>query len=175
MLKVAFLRGVNVGSVRVPMADLRALFERLGFAGARTVLNTGNVIFESEQPDGPLIRTVEAELTKAFSYEAVVFVRDAESMAALAASCPFEERDGHHRFAVICANDDVAARLAHHPLELADDEARSLGDGVVYWSVPRGSTLDSPFGKALASREFSPHVTNRNLNTITRIAALATE
>src|SRR5262245_650052 len=44
---VALLRGVNnIGaSKRVSMADLRALFEDLGFREVRTVLNSGNVVF----------------------------------------------------------------------------------------------------------------------------------
>jgi len=43
---VALLRGVNnVGSRRVAMADLRALFERLGFLDVHTILNSGNVLF----------------------------------------------------------------------------------------------------------------------------------
>src|ERR1051325_8081883 len=43
---VALLRGVNnVGSTRVAMKDLRALFEGLGFADVRTLLNSGNVVF----------------------------------------------------------------------------------------------------------------------------------
>jgi uncharacterized protein (DUF1697 family) len=45
--QVALLRGVNnIGMAsRVAMADLRALFERLGFPEVRTVLNSGNVVF----------------------------------------------------------------------------------------------------------------------------------
>src|SRR5687768_11781403 len=44
---MALLRGVNnVGAARrVAMADLRALFEALGFRDVRTLLNSGNVVF----------------------------------------------------------------------------------------------------------------------------------
>ena len=47
MIHVAFLRGVNnIGRTsRVSMADLRALFEGLGFRDVRTVRNSGNVVF----------------------------------------------------------------------------------------------------------------------------------
>jgi uncharacterized protein (DUF1697 family) len=44
--RVALLRGVNVGRAkRVQMADLRALFETLGYGDVRTLLNSGNVTF----------------------------------------------------------------------------------------------------------------------------------
>jgi uncharacterized protein (DUF1697 family) len=48
---VAFLRGINVGgSKSVKMADLRTAFEAMGFQSVRTVLASGNVIFEAERP-----------------------------------------------------------------------------------------------------------------------------
>ena len=43
---LALLRGVNLGgNKRVPMADLKALVEGLGFTDVRTLLNSGNVVF----------------------------------------------------------------------------------------------------------------------------------
>src|SRR6202012_1057284 len=42
---IALLRGINVGKAkRVPMADLRALMEALGFSGVRPLLNSGNAV-----------------------------------------------------------------------------------------------------------------------------------
>jgi uncharacterized protein (DUF1697 family) len=44
--RVAFLRGINVGTAkRIAMADLRKVFEDLGYADVRTLLNSGNVVF----------------------------------------------------------------------------------------------------------------------------------
>src|ERR1700744_4210713 len=46
---IALLRGINVGKAkRVPMADLRALMESLGYAGVRTLLNSGNAVFDAK-------------------------------------------------------------------------------------------------------------------------------
>jgi uncharacterized protein (DUF1697 family) len=47
MKHVALLRGVNVGgNNRVPMADLRALAEGLGWSDASTYINSGNLVFD---------------------------------------------------------------------------------------------------------------------------------
>jgi uncharacterized protein (DUF1697 family) len=44
--RVAFLRGINVGTAkRIAMADLRKVFEELGYEDVRTLLNSGNVVF----------------------------------------------------------------------------------------------------------------------------------
>lgn len=49
----AFLRGINVsGKNKIAMAELKALFIGMGFAGVSTVLNSGNVLFSSESADG---------------------------------------------------------------------------------------------------------------------------
>lgn len=43
---IAFLRGVNIsGKNKVPMAELKKGFEKLGFEEVKTYLNSGNVIF----------------------------------------------------------------------------------------------------------------------------------
>jgi uncharacterized protein (DUF1697 family) len=52
-MHVALLRGINVGGRnRVAMADLRDLLGALGFAGATSLLQSGNLIFESDRPTG---------------------------------------------------------------------------------------------------------------------------
>jgi uncharacterized protein (DUF1697 family) len=46
---VAFLRAVNVGKRKYPMAELRALLEEAGFGGVETYIQTGNVRLESSR------------------------------------------------------------------------------------------------------------------------------
>jgi uncharacterized protein (DUF1697 family) len=48
---VAFLRGINVGGRIIKMADLRICLEKAGFGDVKTILQTGNVIFESDISD----------------------------------------------------------------------------------------------------------------------------
>jgi len=49
---VAFLRGINVGGHRrIKMAELRQAFESSGFQKVKTLLATGNVVFESPKTD----------------------------------------------------------------------------------------------------------------------------
>ena len=45
----ALLRGINVGGNQmVAMADLRAMFDSLGLGETRSLLQSGNIVFESE-------------------------------------------------------------------------------------------------------------------------------
>ena len=49
---IALLRGVNVGGKnKIPMPLLKAAFEEAGFYEVSTYINSGNVIFSSENKD----------------------------------------------------------------------------------------------------------------------------
>lgn len=65
---VAFLRGINVGGHGlIKMIDLKKAFEKMGFENVRTLLASGNVVFESEQTDNKALTTeIESFLKKAF-------------------------------------------------------------------------------------------------------------
>ena len=46
---LAFLRGINVGNIRIKMPDLKIAFLQMGFKNVATFLQTGNVVFESDK------------------------------------------------------------------------------------------------------------------------------
>ena len=55
---IALLRGINVGRAkRIAMADLRTLVEELGFRNVKTLLNSGNVVFDAARPNTKRIAT----------------------------------------------------------------------------------------------------------------------
>src|SRR5216684_2159854 len=98
---IALLRAINVGGRNlVAMSDLRDLLEALGFAGARSLLQSGNLIFQSKRRDGAkLERPLEVETEKRFKISIAYFVRSADEWQALVARNPFPEeaqRDPGH-------------------------------------------------------------------------------
>lgn len=61
---VALLRAVNVGGTgKLAMADLKAVCDELGFAGAKTFIQSGNVVFRSDLPEP----AVQAKLEQALA------------------------------------------------------------------------------------------------------------
>jgi uncharacterized protein (DUF1697 family) len=86
---VALLRGVNVGSRKVEMLRLKQAFEDLGFANVRTLLNSGNVVFEAPS-GGSLIPAIEHRLQETFGFEIRVLVRTLDAIRTLVASDPFK-------------------------------------------------------------------------------------
>lgn len=171
---VALLRGINVGGIRIRMADLRRVFVDLGLDDVQTVLATGNVLFGAEAPDVAALKsTIESALRSAFGYEAWVIVVDVDTVRRIVDAYPFDpERDGWHPYVMFTTDPDVGARLiADHPDLDTDVERIQGGDGVVYWEVERGRTLDSPFGKNTGKPKLKAVTTTRNLRTLVKLLA----
>jgi uncharacterized protein (DUF1697 family) len=92
VLYAAFLRGINVGGNKLmKMEDLRKAFESLGFKQVRTLLASGNVLFETAETRTPaLTKTIEERLNKRFGSEIAVLVRRVADLRRLHESDPFK-------------------------------------------------------------------------------------
>lgn len=165
---VALLRGVNVGGVRVPMAELRTLLEGEGFSGVRTVLASGNVLFDAEEAPATLAPRLERLLGESFSYAARALVVPVDELADAARNYPFEGSDDTHSYVVFAEDESVAADLGAAAAQLPEGDRVVARGRLLYWSVAVGSTLDSPFGKLLGKRR-SAFTTTRNLRTLAKI------
>lgn len=173
MRVVALLRGVNVGGVRIRMADLASALERSGFTEVRTVLATGNVLVTSSLPTTQDVGAVVAgTIREVFGFDLAVIAVDLPTVWAAIDGYPFAPADGRHAYVVFAEDPAVLRELVDGAGPLDPDIDRiAVGDGVLYWQVPKGSTLDSPFGKHLGKRQRSGAVTTRNRNTLEKIAA----
>ena len=88
---VAFLRGINVGGNKtISMARLREAFESLGLHNVKTLLASGNVLFETGATGArALTQTIEQKISKTFGLEVSVILRTRRQLEQLAAANPF--------------------------------------------------------------------------------------
>ena len=87
----AFLRGINVGGhVTVPMADLKKAFEELGFEKVKTLLNSGNVVFDADADASDLGVRIEGKLAQAFNRHIGVLLRGVDELKELSDRKPFK-------------------------------------------------------------------------------------
>ncbi len=89
----AFLRGVNLGKRTVRSAELRAAFEAMGFSGVKTLLASGNVLFDAPSARGLKAR-IEAGLAAQFGFAVGVVLRSVAELRALVATDPFGRAEG---------------------------------------------------------------------------------
>ncbi len=90
--QIALIRGINVGRAkRVAMADLRLLFESLGYRRVQTLLNSGNVILEGSGKARDEASRVEHALLERLGISDRVTLFTAAELAAAVAGNPLRE------------------------------------------------------------------------------------
>ena len=175
--QVALLRGVNVGRAkRIAMADLRKVLGDLGFSGVRTLLNSGNAVFDC--PAGDAARSavrIEEALVLKLGVPARVTVLDAQQLAEVVAANPLVDQavDPSRLMVAVLSNPDDRSRLEPLAHQQWQPEAFALGQWAAYiWCVDGvlASRAAAAMGKLLGDA-----VTTRNWSTVTKLHALAME
>jgi uncharacterized protein (DUF1697 family) len=166
----AFLRGVNVGGVNLKMAEVATALTDAGFANVRTILASGNVLLEASAGVAAVRKRAEAALRERFGYDAWVLAYDIATVRAIVEGYPFErEVDGYQSYVTFVADKAVLDELAALGSGAGPDERISRGEGVVYWQVPKGATLDSTIGKTMGKPRYKSSTTTRNLRTLAKV------
>lgn len=165
---VALLRAVNVGGTgKLAMADLLALCVAAGFAGVKTYIASGNVVFASKASEKTVQAELEARLESHVGARVDVLVRTAAEMAAVLKGNPFPKAPANRTVAIFLDAPPPTDALAH-ATGLRDEELH-LGKREIYVHYGSGmgtSKLKIPAAKA---------GTARNMNTIAKLAAMAAE
>ncbi|MCI0538001.1 MAG: DUF1697 domain-containing protein [Verrucomicrobiales bacterium] len=175
---VAFLRGINVGGHKpVKMDELRKAFEALGFQKVKTLLASGNVLFDTPKAKPlSLTRSIEAKLEEAFGHKIDVLLRSIGEIKALADSRPFQKIKvtPQTRLYVTFLSEKPKSDLKV-PHESADKNftilrvSNSEVCSVLTLSL-KGRTVDL---MDVLEKVFGKNVTTRNWNTITKILSAA--
>ncbi len=168
---VALLRGVNVGTAnRVAMADLRAVFERLGFGHVRTLLNSGNVVFSaSAKRDEDLAARIEKALARILKLSSSVAVLSGDEVAFAVERNPLARIAKNPSWLLIVVPKDASALIRLKPLlkQQWGREAFALGSRVAYLWCADG-LAKSPLWTAV-DRALDRTATARNVLTMTKL------
>jgi len=165
---VAFLRAVNVGGTgKLPMADLRAMCESLGFANVRTYIASGNVVFESRLAQAAVKARLERCLEAYAGKPVGVLVRTGAELAAVLAGNPFGSAPSNRTVAIFL--DDAPSADTLSRVTGQQDEEIALGTREIF--VHYGSGMARSKLKIPAASTG----TARNMNTIETLVAWASE
>lgn len=169
---VALLRGVNVGgNKRVPMADWRGLMEGLGCTNVRTLLNSGNAVFDAA-PSPKLPVRIRQALIDGLGVEVPVIVKTAVEMAAIEAENPLVAvgTDASRLIVAFAASAEDLAALAPLAGLVQPPEQLHVGPHAAYLWCANG-ILESKAGAALLGK-LGRAATSRNWTTVLKIRAL---
>ena len=175
--RIALLRGVNVGGkAMVSMPALRDMAAELGLAQPRTVLNSGNLVFQSGRPAAELEALLERETARRLGVATSYFVRTAAEWRQAIAANPFPE----------AARDDPGRLLALFLKAAPTTETIAALQGAIkgreqVQAVGRQAYVIFPDG--VGRSKLTPAVieaklgkvatTGRNWNTVLKLAGLA--
>ena len=164
---IAFLRGINVGNIRIKMPALTLAFDEMGFENVKTYLQTGNVVFESDKTMTEIKVILESGLSETFHYQAFVLLYDFDFLAEIITQYPHERGENHHAYVIFV--DSVPIFEALKSIAEKIDEPIILGNQVLYWKVVKGQSLETPFSKIIAKAKYKKNTTVRNINTLEKM------
>lgn len=171
---VVLLRGVNVGkALRVPMATFKHLLEAEGFAGVRTLLNSGNAVgTHSARAADKLAQRVQAAILESLGLDVPVVVKPASEFNAAAAENPLADlpEAGHPQLLLAFVQDNAALQPLQALMPLVQPaESLHIGRHAAYLHCANG-ILQSQAALALLGK-LGRGVTTRNWATVLKIRA----
>ena len=173
---VALLRAVNVGGAnRLAMADLRGALEGQGFSGVQTLLQSGNVVFESRTRSAKTSeRLIRTALHAQCGVDVDVFVRAASEWRAIVAGNPFvteSQRDPGRVVVMVFGSSPDAAAERRLRASIAGMERVAMAGSHGYLVYPDGIGR-SRLTPSVIERALQTRGTARNWNTVVKLAAL---
>jgi len=172
--QIALLRGINVGKAkRIAMSDLQVMCEKLGFTRVRTLLNSGNIVFDAKTAAEASAKKIEKGLITSLKVPARVTVLTAKELDAIVKGNPFAKvADNPSRYMVAVLN-DPSDRAKLKEIAAADwgEDRVALGPRVAYVWCP--NTILESLAFIAVGKALRDGVTTRNWATIEKLKALA--
>jgi len=169
---VAFLRGINVGGHSViKMEDLRKTFDSMGFGNVKTVLASGNVLFEAPgKKTATLVRDIQTGLAKSIGREVLAIVRPLEDLRKLADGRPFKGVDAEPGTRLFVTLVSEGAKQPRSPaISGKGFEVLSYSGGIICSVLHEESGVGAVQLMGAIEKEFGSNVTTRSWETIQKI------
>lgn len=178
---IAFLRGINVGGKNViKMADLKQAFASMGLRRVQTYIQSGNVLFESDEDERPLCDRIEQNLEALLHIPVTAILRTAAELELLVKRLPFSEEEISKAESAAAGVETLYVALLEKPPSQEEsaqldpyrnptDEYRLIGRDV--FLLFHHSIRDSKLANNL--HKLGMPMTERNWRTVKKLAELA--
>lgn len=171
LVYISLLRGINVGGHKlIKVADLKAMCEAMGLARVQTFIQSGNVLFSSDEEEEPLRRRIEQQIQAVFGFDVPVALRTLAQWERIIAACPYPPGEEGLCVAVVAEapTPEGIDRLVAHKIE--GDELSAAGREV--YLLYRQPIHKSKLTTNHLEKKLGVSVTVRNWQTMTKLAAL---
>jgi len=173
---IAFLRGINVsGKNKIPMSELEIEFEKLALTEVKTYLNSGNVVFSSNE-DRDFSSQLEAMIKDRFALDIPVFVIPKEELKDVLQNAPDwwgnENKEIYDNLIFImppATFTEVFNKIGEPKEEF--EKIKSYKKAV-FWSFSRKDYQKTNWWSRTASASISNRLTIRTANTVRKIVQM---
>lgn len=115
---IALLRGINVGGKNIiKMADLKRAFESIGLCEVKTYIQSGNVLFKSNEGEESLCNKIENEIEAVFGIPVKIILRTSTELEKIILNCPFSKDEVTKAETLSEVESLYVALLSHNPLK----------------------------------------------------------
>ena len=168
MRYVAFLRAINTGNRRIKMADLRAVYEDLGYSNVATYIATGNVIFDALSP--PPLPELRSSFAQRFGFTSEVFLRTEEEIVSIIQAVPWRGPDAVVEVSFLEHEPEAAQAAALEATAVAPEELVVVGREALFL---RGHGRGAPttHKESTSMKLLEMRTTRRGMATVDQIHA----
>ena len=151
---LSLLRGINVsGQKKIKMADLKQLYESLGYQGVTTYIQSGNVIFETAETDmNELKQALEKAIRQKYGFFVPVEVRINRQLHKIIADFPYDrvhaDEDGKRYLITFLSELPDQSKIDHLQRLVTPPERLTVKGREVYLHCPES------YGKSKLSNNF---------------------
>lgn len=171
---ISLLRGINVGgNNKILMQDLKNLYQELGFEDVRSYIQSGNVIFKSNQTKQEVQKSIENGILTKFNLTISVLIETPKNLTNTLKNCPFLSNSSFNQSNI------YFTFLSDSPKNLDELKNSNYGDAsfnnyknIIYLYYPNGA------GKTKLTNNFIEKklkltATSRNLKTLIKLIELS--
>ena len=175
---VSILRGINVsGLKKIKMADLKRLYEQLGFENVLTYIQSGNVIFESPSGNKATIKNnIETAIKEAYNFDVPVKIKTGLEIQNIIKTCPFKdldiEKDGTKVLVTFLYSNPPSTVVINIKKYVVTPEVLIVKGTEVYLYCPNGYGK-SKLSNTYIEKKLGVVATTRNWKTVLKLDTLS--
>lgn len=174
-IKIAILRGINVGGKRkILMSDLKLLFKKSGFEVVATYIQSGNVVFKSDKSNSILASEIQKIIKDNYDFDVSTIVRTSKDLKQIVTDNPFcsEEEDVNKLYLTFLSEQPTKNLLNElKPYDYSPDKFIIKGENIFIFCQRKyhQSKLTNNFFE----KKLEVKATTRNWKTVLKLLTLS--
>ncbi len=176
---IALLRGINVsGQKKIPMAELRNMLHKMAFKDVSTYIQSGNVVFASDEKDTVILEAkIKRHIKDTFKFDVPVLVKSKTDFEKIVQQNPYtdpEDLENKQVYFVLLQNAPNTENVEAFQKVVCENEKFVIGENCVYLLCKNGYG-NAKLNNNLVERKLKVEATTRNYRTMVKLLEMTGE